>query len=106
MATFTEDSRVDTEKLFLLKLHDCGKVSGVDTLDMVGKGRWNLGQERGLAGVKITYSSFWSFDRQGSSFTRLSTSGSLSWLSCKLQGGQDPIPQLREWALGSPRWIL
>lgn len=45
MATFTEDSRVDTEKLFLLKLHDCGIVSGVDALDMVS-------QERGLAGGK------------------------------------------------------
>lgn len=37
MATFTKDSRVDMEKLFLLRLHSGGKVSGVDALDPVGK---------------------------------------------------------------------
>lgn len=36
-ATFTKDSRVDMEKLFLLRLHNGGKVSGVDALDPVGR---------------------------------------------------------------------
>lgn len=49
-------------------------------------------------------SSFWSFGREGSSSTRLSTSGSLIWLSCKLQGDKGPIHQWWRWALGSPRW--
>lgn len=81
------------QKLFRLRLHNCGKVSGVGVLDMVSKGRCDLGQKMGsLAFGKTTYSNFWSFGRQGSNFTRLSTSGSLRWLSCKLQGDQGPIP--------------
>lgn len=50
-ATFTKDSRVDMEKLFLLRLHNGGKVSGVDALDPVGREKC-LGPGEGLGGSK------------------------------------------------------
>lgn len=49
MATFTTDSSADTETLFLLRLQNCGKVSGLDALGMVDKGESDLAQEKGLA---------------------------------------------------------
>lgn len=52
MATFTKDRRVDLQKLFRLRLHNCGKVSGVDALDMVSKGRCDLGQKEGRLGLR------------------------------------------------------
>lgn len=46
MATFTKGRRIDMEKLFRLRLHNGGIVLGVDALDMVCKGRCDLGQQR------------------------------------------------------------
>lgn len=47
IATFTKDRRIDLEKLFRLRLYNCGIVSGVEALDMVCKGRCDLGQKKG-----------------------------------------------------------
>jgi hypothetical protein len=51
IATFTKDRRIDLEKLFRLRLYNCGIVSGVEALDMVCKGRCDLGQKRGGVGL-------------------------------------------------------
>lgn len=57
MAAFTEDRRVDMQKLFWLRLHNCGRVSRVDALDVGYEGRCDLGGGVGVAVRTLTQAS-------------------------------------------------
>lgn len=105
MATFTADSSADTETLFLLRLHNCGKVSGLDALDMVDKGKSDLAQEKGMAEGQdhlLKFLELWQAREQLHKAHHLWV---LQLVVMQAAGRPRPNPSGGGgWALGSPRW--